>query len=157
MSMTMVLVAVRPGQRGGARMLPSRLLLRASGLASQLDLGKAWHALHFLLCGSAGEAPLPGGFLLSGGEEFGSDDGYGPPRWFAPEQVAAIVPVVAGLSDEVLAGRYDGPAMQAAMVYGGNWAQRDVELPELLQRAAALRAFVEQAGRSGRGLVVLLS
>ena len=42
--------------------------------AEQCRLHKAWHAIHFLLTGSADEAPLPEGYLLDGGQELGDAD-----------------------------------------------------------------------------------
>jgi hypothetical protein len=41
------------------------------GQTSSVHLEKAWHGLHFLLTGSAGESGVPLGFLLEGGQEVG--------------------------------------------------------------------------------------
>ena len=45
------------------------------GQTPSVHLEKAWHGLHFLLTGSAGESCVPLGFLLEGGQEVGEDDG----------------------------------------------------------------------------------
>ena len=51
---------------------------------------KAWHGVHYLLCGRA----VPGTGLASqavmGGTDVGDDLGYGPARYFTPDQVAAM-------------------------------------------------------------------
>src|SRR5882762_365214 len=63
-------------------------------------LEKAWHGLHYLLTGSAGEGGLPLGFLLEGGEEVGEDLGYGSPRLFQPPEVRQIDAALAPISDD---------------------------------------------------------
>jgi hypothetical protein len=58
------------------------LLEEDAGSPDDLDVDKAWHGIHFLLCGQAWESPFPLGFIL-GGEEVGDVDvGYGPARVF---------------------------------------------------------------------------
>ena len=41
------------------------------GQTQSVHLEKAWHGLHFLLTGRAGESGVPLGFLLEGGQEVG--------------------------------------------------------------------------------------
>jgi uncharacterized protein DUF1877 len=42
-----------------------------------LSLEKSWHALHYLLTGTAEQAPPPLGNVIMGGEEIGEDRDYG--------------------------------------------------------------------------------
>src|SRR5438270_363103 len=54
------------------------------------DLHKAWHAIHYVLTGTADGGTEPSCLLLIGGTELGEDDGYGPPRLLSPDQVRAF-------------------------------------------------------------------
>src|SRR5262249_38852831 len=55
-----------------------------------VSIDKAWHGLHYLLCGAPEPAPGPLGQAVFGGTEIGEDQGYGPARYFTPAQVAEI-------------------------------------------------------------------
>jgi len=48
-----------------------------------VSLDKAWHGLHYLLCGALEPAPGPLGQAVFGGTEIGEDQGYGPARYFS--------------------------------------------------------------------------
>ncbi len=59
------------------------------------ELNQAWHILHFLFSGSNAESEWPAGFILSGGEDIGPDQGYGPTRMLNPERNYSPDPLVA--------------------------------------------------------------
>src|SRR5579863_7278044 len=94
-----------------------------------LDLEKAWHGVHYLLCGEAD----PGTTLLSqsvlGGTALGDDDegfsGYGPPRYFTASQVAELANALndPGLESEA-AARFDPQRMSDLEIYPG-WRGSD--------------------------------
>ena len=48
-----------------------------------VSLDKAWHGLHYLLCGKLEPAPGPLGQAVFGGSEIGENRGYGSERYFA--------------------------------------------------------------------------
>lgn len=48
--------------------------------SGSLDLDKAWHAIHFILNGSAWEGRYPLSHVILGGIELRDDLGYGPAR-----------------------------------------------------------------------------
>ena len=53
----------------------------------EVDLDKAWHAIHFLLAASAWEGEGLRAFLLVGGKELGDVDvGYGPASFFLKKE-----------------------------------------------------------------------
>src|SRR5262245_17894050 len=53
-----------------------------------LDIGKAWHGIHFLLTGSTWHGDPPLSWVVMGGVPIGPDIfGYGPVRYLLPEQV----------------------------------------------------------------------
>src|SRR6186713_1857068 len=75
-------------------------LTRAPG--QRCDIHKAWHAIHYILTGTADGGEAPDCFLLDGGTTLGppgdDDDGYGPPRLLRPEQVRAFNEVLQPIS-----------------------------------------------------------
>ena len=128
------------------------------GQTPSVHLEKAWHGLHFLLTGSAGESGVPLGFLLEGGQEVGEDDGYGAPRLFQPGEVQQINTALAPISDDELWGRFDPELMEAESIYPGIWDEEEEELrDEYLSYFHELKKVVAQAGEGGMGLLVTLS
>lgn len=48
---------------------------------NEMDVDKAWHGIHFLLCGNTWEGEHPLNFVVCGGQYVGDVDvGYGPAR-----------------------------------------------------------------------------
>lgn len=128
------------------------------GQTLSVSLEKAWHGLHFLLTGSAGESGVPLGFLLEGGQEVGGDDGYGAPRLFQPGEVQQINAALAPISGDELWGRFDAERMEAESIYPGIWDEEEEELrEEYLGYFHELKQVVAQAGEGGMGLLVMLS
>jgi len=69
--------------------------------ASNCDLQKAWHRLHYLLTGQEGDADLPLGFMLAGGEPIKElDASYDPARWIAPVQVRLIHQAISPMTED---------------------------------------------------------
>jgi hypothetical protein len=123
-----------------------------------VHLEKAWHGLHFLLTGSAGESGVPLGFLLEGGQGVGEDDGYGAPRLFQPGEVQQINAALAPTSDDELWGRFDPERMEAEGIYPGIWDEDEEELcDEYLTYFHELKKVVAQAAEGEMGLLVTLS
>ena len=118
----------------------ARPRVASDDLGPLLDIQKAWHGVHFLLTGTAGEAPGPLGHTILGGTPMGEDTGYGPPRVLQPEEVAQVAVALGGLSREALAGRYDAAALESAQVYPGGWEDPDC-LAWLLDSFEEVRAF----------------
>lgn len=95
---------------------------RAYEVASpdHVDIDKTWHALQFLLTGTAWEGALPLGFIVVGGQEIGEEDvGYGPARALDSRAVAALDEALTSLTSAVLLPRYDGPKMEELEIYPG--------------------------------------
>src|SRR5690348_17381755 len=94
----------------------ARLPSRGSSSGPVLELDKAWHGVHYLLCGQA----EPGETILSqavlGGTALGDDDegfsGYGPARYFTAAQVAELAQALSRNELELeAASRFDAPRM----------------------------------------------
>ena len=122
-----------------------------------LDLGKLWHALHFLLTGSAYEGEEPLCYLTVGGTTVGSE-GWGFLSLLSPQQTAAFAESLATLSQDEFASRFDAEQMTREEIYPSYWWH---EMPEarllLANQFDELRTFVAQAVARGQGLIVQIS
>jgi hypothetical protein len=91
---------------------------QASGKGASISIEKAWHGVHYLLCGRA----EPGADLISqavmGGTDVGEDLGYGPARYFDAAKVAAIANELTrpNLETEMMA-RWDPDQMTNLGIY----------------------------------------
>ena len=130
---------------------------RKKSAEKQLDLGKTFDALHFLLTGSAEPIDTPASLLLLAGQPIGDVDvGYGPATAATPAEVAALASFLDEQPQSALRQRFESREMAKSKVYIGDALQRDGEegLNELLEDAEALRVFVGQARAAGDGLVI---
>ena len=126
-----------------------------AGLGVHISLEKAWHGVHFLLCGTAGDAPAPFGQAVLGGTPLGQDLGYGPARFLEAGDVAAVATALSSIDRVSLATSYDGAALQAADVYPGGWD--DPENREWLLRAFdELRDFYAAVASRGNAVLIYL-
>ena len=72
---------------------------------AEFDVDKAWHAIHFLLCGQPWESKPPLNFIVSGGTPVGDVDvGYGPARVFSSSELSEIVGALESISAAELKG-----------------------------------------------------
>lgn len=125
----------------------------------EVDLDKAWHAIHFLLCGSADEGTGTAAFFLSGGTPIGDIDiGYGPARAMTAAQVADIAGFLEKLPPETLVQRYDAGKLDATDIYPNIW-RRDGENAKAYLRDSydTLRQHMATTARNRMGMVIALS
>jgi hypothetical protein len=129
-----------------------------SGNREVLSIEKAWHGVHFILCGE----PEPGPTLLSqavlGGSALGSDDegfsGYGPARYFTAGQVAQLAAQLSAPELEAaIAGRFDAGRMEELGIYPG-WSASDAGL--VMDGFTRLRDFYGDAANRGNAIVTCL-
>ena len=120
-----------------------------------VHLEKAWHGLHYLLTGSAGEGGLPLGFLLEGGREIGEDLGYGPARYFEADQVADIARELSrpNLEAEMMA-RWDPDQMATLGIYPAVFEPDDDEW--LMSAFRKLRQFYVDASAANLAVVTCI-
>src|SRR5262249_35894866 len=120
---------------------------------------KAWHAIHYVLTGSAEGGEEPNCLLLQGGTTLGTPrpDDYDPPRLLSPDQVrswSAVLQPINRLS--VLRERFDHAAMVEAGVYSMNEGEdeKSEDLEFMAEFFKLLRKYVKQAADAGNGLVI---
>jgi hypothetical protein len=127
------------------------------GTRPVLSLDKAWHGVHYVLCGEV----EPGTALLSqavmGGVELGEDEGssgYGPARYFTPEQVSVLSQALSRPElEQDASARFDAARMSELHIYPG-WRSSDAEW--VMDGVRRLRDFYLDAAANGRAIVTCL-
>jgi hypothetical protein len=120
-----------------------------------VSLDKAWHGLHYLLCGKLEPAPGPLGQAVFGGTEIGEDQGYGPARYFSPTQVAEIAIALRSPDlERELEARFDAEAMTQMGIYPGVWEADDHNW--LVEAFHTLRDFYAAASKAEQAAVTLI-
>lgn len=125
----------------------------------QLDLDKAWHAVHFLLTGNAEGGSGPEAFMLEGGSTIGDVDvGYGPARAFSAEEVRVISKRLAQISPEAMRQKFDHAALQAADIYPTIWDRMESEdVDYVVNNYDSMLQHLKTAASKNLGLIVSLS
>lgn len=121
---------------------------------TELEIGKSWHGIQFLL----ESRPLPYDIVL-GGTEIGEDLGYGPARYLTPPQVKEASSALEGLDKSELQRQFNPAAFEAADIYPGGWT---VEPPEkvfdwLWGKLTAVREFFREAAQQDDIMLLYLS
>jgi hypothetical protein len=130
---------------------------KSEGVHTVLSLDKAWHGVHYVLCGET----EPGESLLSqavlGGSEVGEAfSGYGPARCFTTKQVAALASALADpQAEQEAAGRYDPRRMAELQIYPFGWDEVDAR-EWVFDALHDLRDFYAEAAANGRAVVTCL-
>jgi hypothetical protein len=150
---------------GAANPVLSQLAQRAAGQrrsppapgtpGHSVSIDKAWHGLHYLLCGKLEPAPGALGQAVFGGAEIGEDQGYGPARYFSPAQVAEIAAALQSPSlERELHARFDGAAMTQLGIYPGVWEPDDRDW--LIEAFHTVRDFYAAASKAEQAVVTLI-
>lgn len=124
-----------------------------------VDLDKHWHAIHFLLTGSAEPTDSPLSLILGGFEEIGPDNGYGP-AWIVPkEALIAFNDALSTRTDEQWIAGYDAAAAVKAQVYIAEALlnEGDEALEFLAEDLKRLREFVAAAVADGDNAFAVIS
>jgi Domain of unknown function (DUF1877) len=123
-----------------------------------IDFDEAWHAVHYLLTGSADDLGHPLGIIIAALPELGADDhGEGGIGLIAPERMRAFADALDGLDDTALARRFDPRAMVKADVYQADTFVGDDALDYVMQGVPALRRFAAQCRRTGDGAIRVIA
>lgn len=130
------------------------------GPFADLDVDKAWHAIHFLLTGVAWDGEPPLNFIAGGGTEVGEELGYGPARSLTSVEVRTLAAALEVIPRESLLQRFDPSALTAAEIYPNIWDRPDEEddtrgyVGEYYEQ---LRAFILDAATGGEALLIWIS
>jgi hypothetical protein len=123
-----------------------------------LDIDKAWHAIHFLLTGSAWEGTPPLANAVLGGTELGEEDvGYGPPRYLTPEEVQETAEALRAISTEDLLKRATPQEMMAADIYPNIWDRGEEELEYIAEYYEMLTSFFTATAEANEAMLLYLN
>lgn len=137
----------RPPASGGSAQAP--------GKGASLSIDKAWHGVHYLLCGKV----EPGSDLASqavmGGTEVGDDLGYGPARYFDAAEVANLATELSRPTLEAeMTARWDPAQMATLGIYPGQFLAGDQQW--LMDAFRQLRQFYVDASAGKLAVVTCL-
>jgi hypothetical protein len=116
---------------------PEKLVASVEELESSdryLNIGKDWHALHFLLTGDGDLKPHPLpppplGNVVQGGTETEWECTYGHVRSLTPDEVKEVANALGRISVEELRSRFSVADFAAADIYplGSGWTEEEAE------------------------------
>jgi hypothetical protein len=119
------------------------------------DLGKSWDVVHYVLTGTAKEAPLPAGFLKSGGVVIGDEDiGYGPARALKAATVAAVAALVEGTDGSRFRASMKPREMRPLHVYGAPVTDDLNDAEYLVDDYLSLRTFLSERRHTNEGVII---
>jgi hypothetical protein len=124
---------------------------------ARANLEKAWHGIHFMLTGTAGEGDPPLNLVLGGTPVGDIDVGYGPARVLTAAETAATDQALSLLSDAELRARLDPARIVEEEIYpslGGEFAEGWEEY--LMEYLQVLREFLRQATDARLGILIYL-
>lgn len=126
-----------------------------SSKRASISIDKAWHGVHYLLCGKAEPDSSTVSQAVMGGTEIGEDLGYGPARYFEPDKVAGIARELsrANLEAEMTA-RFEPDKMASLGVYPGQFLTGDEKW--LMDAFRQLRQFYVDASAAKLAVVTCL-
>jgi len=162
MGMVCVLQPIDAGEIDGVLEHPETIHTRLEqGAEGAIDIDKSWHAIHFLLTGTAWDGTDPDGFLLQGGEQVGDEDvSYGPPRILRPHEVQRVHAFLKTIDSAELRRRYDPKAMVRAEIYPDIWDRED-DMEENFEYVSQyfedLRRFFAGAAQKEHGVAIFIT
>ena len=125
----------------------------------EFELDKAWHALHYLLTGSAWEGEPPLNFICQGGQEVGDiDTGYGPARALGADEVQDIANALEGIDADALAQRFDPEEMEKLDIYPSIWgSEPEADALEFCTASfTAMKDFIDRTAERGYGMLICM-
>ena len=126
-----------------------------AGQGSKISLEKAWHGVHYLLCGEVEAGSGVPSEAVMGGVEVGEDLGYGPARYFDADKVRQIGQALSGANLEAeMIARFDPAQMASLGIYPGGWKAGDIDW--LMDEFRRLRKFYDDASAAKLAIVTSL-
>ena len=125
----------------------------------EIDLDKAWHGIHYLLCGQEKKGKFPLGFIMNGGSTVGNvdlDDDIA--RVFVSSEVVQIAQAIEPITSDQLRSRFDPEIFSDKKIYPDIWDEPIEECLDeyLLDYFDTLKKFIIKVKEKGKGLIVYL-
>lgn len=126
-----------------------------SGGGANISLDKAWHGVHYLVCGKVEPGTDLASQAVMGGTEIGDDLGYGPARYFEADEVAAIARELSRPNLEAeMSARFDPARMANLGIYPGGFDAADKQW--LMDAFQQLRQFYVDASAANLAVVTCI-
>ena len=127
-----------------------------AGKGASISLDKAWHGVHYLLCGKVEPGTDLASQAVMGGTEVGEDLGYGPARYFSVDKVASIARELTRPNLEAeMTARFDPDQMANLGIYPGQFDAAD-DRQWLMDAFRQLRQFYVDASAANLAVVTCL-
>ncbi|MBX7104741.1 MAG: YfbM family protein [Gemmataceae bacterium] len=127
----------------------------------RLDIDKAWHAIHFLLCGDTWEGQPPLVNAVLGGQPLGDVAvGYGPARYLTPDEVKETFDALDGIPTHELLEGFDPQALDDAEIYPQGWSRNSASSEDqeyIGGNYSSLVEFFRKAASSGDAMLEYLN
>ena len=126
------------------------------GGGASISLDKAWHGVHYLLCGKMDSGSDLASQAVMGGTEIGDDLGYGPARYFDAAKVADIARELSRPNLEAeMDARFDPAKMASLGIYPGQFVSSE-DKQWLMDAFRQLRQFYVDASAANCAVVTCL-
>ncbi len=125
-----------------------------------VDFDQAWHAVHWLLTGSADDIGHPLGILIAALPELGADEnGEGGIGLISPPMMKIFADTLDRVDDRTLAARFDPVVMSKADVYIADSfvGEGKAALDYVMQGVPALRRFAAKCRATGDGAIRVIA
>lgn len=124
----------------------------------RIDVDTSWHALHFLLTGSATPGKPPLDFILGGTPVGDIDLGEGPARMFSSAEVRKIAAALALINTGTLRSRFDATALMQHQIYPTHWEQpgKTSSFEHIAEQFDSLKDFVTTTAQAEAGMIVYM-
>jgi hypothetical protein len=126
-----------------------------------MDLDKAWHIVHYLLCGDTGRGEGPLALIGDDLHPIADFDlGLGKPNEVTPDKVRAFAAAAADLTIEQFLVRYVPDEMPLNNLYMGSVIERgDVDdiREYAVENFLSLRKFAQDAASRGEAIITYYS
>jgi hypothetical protein len=121
----------------------------------EVDLDKAWQAIHYLLTEDPWEGSGVKSFILNGGKEIGVIDvGYGPARSFSSDEVKEIHNELSEISSMDLRSKFDFELLSKNDIYPSIWDRKDPEdINYVINCFDIMKDFIKRAHDENKGLI----
>jgi hypothetical protein len=123
---------------------------------ANLSIDKAWHGVHYLLCGKMDPGSDLASQAVMGGTEIGDDLGYGPARYFDATKVTEIARELSRPNLEAeMDARWDPDKMASLGIYPGQFVASE-DRQWLMDAFRKLRQFYVDASAANCAVVTCL-
>jgi len=126
----------------------------------EMDVDKAWHGIHYLLCGKQWDGDPPLSFIVCGGTSVGDVDvGYGPARVYFSNEVTEIANALEPINTDQLREKYNSEEFIENNIYPEKWEEPISECLDnyVLHYFNELKEFILKAKNSNQGIIVFLN